>query len=118
MSTSLPVRSDSLTVRARTLLSIALSRQKAFSIGLTFGLWWEEAQGRASHFDPFLHGGPLVAREVVQEDHVAGRSSGTRACATSSSLMGPFSTIGATMPAMCRTATSVVVLQEAHPQLT
>lgn len=73
MSTSLPIRSHNpLTVRSPTLRSIALSREKAFSIGLKSGLYGGRKRSvGAGRFDPFLHGGPFVAREVVHDDCVA-----------------------------------------------
>ena len=39
-------------------------------------VWRKEAQGCTGCFDSFLHGGPLVAGEVVHDDHIAGAQLG------------------------------------------
>ncbi len=78
-------------------------------------VWREEQQAGAGCLDQVADAGALVAGQVVHDDHVAAPEVGDEDLSNigldQSPLIGPSSTIEATMPVMRRPATSVVVLR-------
>ena len=72
----------------------------------------EEQQPCAGYFDPFTHRGALMARQIVHEHHVTGAKlvyeNLRHISLEPTPLIGPSSTIGATIPVMRSPATNVV----------
>ena len=75
---------------------------------------WEISQLRARRLDELLDPRPLVSREIVHDDDLAGQSVGTRHVSSQSSnraaLIGPSKVFAAVRPRRRRPATKVTVL--------